>query len=172
MTLLDIIIIIVLLVGFILGFKDGFVRKLVSLIGLAAAIYFSVVLASSAGKLIESVTGIEFYLSELIGGAVIFILFMIVIAILKRVIHPFDKVNNLLNQILGGVVGFIQILFFLSAVFVLIKIFNLPSEQTVKSSIIYPPVYSVIPKTIDYLHEYTPDSRKLIKDYIIEKDSI
>jgi len=171
-TVLDIIIIIALLIGFILGYKDGFVRKLIGLIGLAIAIYLAVLFAAPFGRLIESALGIEFYLSEIIGGAVIFLLIMVAIAILKRVVHPFDKVNNLLNQALGGAVGIIQILFFLSAVFIIMKIFNLPSEKTSKSSLIYSPVYSVIPTTIDYLQKYTPDSRKIIKDYINEKDSI
>jgi len=171
-TILDIIIIIALLIGFILGYKDGFVRKLIGLIGLAIAIFLAVLFSAPFGRMIESVLGIEFYLSEIIGGVVIFLLIMVVIAIVKRIVHPFDKVNNLLNQVLGGAVGFIQILFFLSAVFIILKIFNLPSENTAKSSLIYSSVYSVIPKTIDYLQKYTPDSRKIIKDYINEKDSI
>ena len=172
MSILDIIITITLLIGFILGYKDGFVRKLIGLIGLTIAIYLAVLFASPFGRMIESALGIEFYLSEIIGGAVVFLLIMVVIAIVKRIVHPFDKVNNLLNQILGGAVGFIQILFFLSAVFIIMKIFNLPGESSTKSSLIYQPVYIVIPTTIDYLQRYTPDSRKIIKDYINEKDSI
>lgn len=170
MLILDIIIVVALLVGFILGYKDGFIRKLIGLIGLAVAIYLAVLFASPVGRLVESTLGIEFYLSEIIGGAVIFLLIMIIIAIIKRVVHPFDKVNNVLNQILGGAVGLIQVLFFLSAVFIIMKIFDFPGEKTAKSSFVYRPVYSVIPKTIDYLQEYTPDSRKIIQDYINEKD--
>lgn len=172
MTILDIVIIAVLLIGFILGYKDGFIRKLIGLIGLAVAIFLAVFFATAVGRFIESFLGIEFYLSEIIGGAAVFLLVMIVISILKRIVHPFDKVNNLINQILGGAVGFIQVLFFLSAVFIILKIFDLPGEETTKSSLVYTPVYRVIPFTIDYLQDYTPDSKKLIKNYIIEKDSI
>jgi membrane protein required for colicin V production len=170
--ILDIVIAAALLIGFILGYKDGFIRKLIGLIGLAIAIYLAVLFAAPVGRLVESVFGIEFYLAEIIGGAAVFLLIMIIISILKRVIHPFDKVNNLLNQILGGAIGIIQVLFFLSAIFIIMKIFDLPDEGTAKSSLIYSPVYKVIPTTIDYLHEYTPDSRKIIKDYIIDKDSV
>lgn len=172
MLILDIVIIVFLLAGFILGYKDGFIRKLIGLIGLAAAIFLAIILAAPFGRIIESALEIEFYLSEMIGGAVIFLITMIIISILKRVVHPFDKVNNVLNQILGGAVGLIQVLFFLSAVFIIIKIFDLPGEKVEKSSFIYTPVYRVIPTTIDYLQDYTPDSRKLIQDYINEKDSI
>jgi membrane protein required for colicin V production len=170
--ILDIIIVVALLIGFILGYKDGFIRKLIGFIGLAVAIYLAVIFAAPVGRLFESTLEIEFYLSEIIVGAVIFLLIMIIIAIIKRVVHPFDKVNNVLNQILGGAVGLIQVMFFLSAVFIIMKIFDLPSEKTAKSSFVYQPVYSVIPTTIDYLQEYTPDSRKIIQDYINEKDSL
>lgn len=172
MLVVDIIIAVVMLIGFILGYKDGFIRKLIGLIGLAIAVFLAVLLASPFGRVIESATNIEFYLSEIIGGAVIFLLVMILISILKRVIHPFDKVNNLLNQITGGVVGLVQVLYFLSAVFIILKIFNLPNENNIKSSFVYPYVYKVIPFTIDHLQKYTPDSRKLIKEYINEKDSV
>lgn len=172
MTIVDIIILIALLIGFILGYKDGFIRKLIGLIGLAAAIYLSVLFAGTVGKFIESMFDIEFYLSNIIGGAVVFIIIMILISILKRIVHPFDKVNNLFNQILGGVVGLVQVVFFLSAVFIILKVFDVPNEETATSSFTYPFVSSVIPVTIDYLQEYTPDSRKIIKDFINEKDSI
>ncbi len=172
MIIFDIIIVITLLIGFILGYKDGFVRKLIGLIGFAIAITLAILFAAPVGRFLESATSIEFYLAEIIGGVSLFILIMILISILKRVVHPFDKVNNLINQLLGGAFGFIQVLFFLSAVFVILKIFDIPNEDTAKSAIIYPSVYKVLPATIDYLQQYTPDSRKIIKDYIIEKDSI
>lgn len=172
MIIFDIIIVISLIIGFILGYKDGFVRKLIGIIGLAAAVFLAIVFASPVGRFFESATGIEFYLAEIIAGVSIFIITMVLISILKRVVHPFDKVNNLINQLLGGTVGVIQVLFFLSAVFVILKIFDIPDEETSKSAIIYPTVYKVLPTTIDYLQQYTPDSRKIIKDYIIGKDSI
>ncbi|NWF88596.1 MAG: CvpA family protein [Ignavibacteriaceae bacterium] len=172
MTIIDILIIISLLAGFILGYKDGFVRKLIGLIGLAVAIYLTVLFAAPVGKFIEMTLDIEFYLSEIIGGAVIFIVIMIIISVVKRIVHPFDKVNNLLNQIMGGVIGLVQVSFFLSAVFIILKVFNIPDKETGKSAFVYPTVYSIIPRTIDYLQEYTPESRKIIKDFINEKDSI
>lgn len=172
MILFDIIIVISLIIGFILGYKDGFVRKLIGLIGLAVAVFLAIIFASPVGRFLESATGIEFYLAEILAGASIFLITMILISFLKRVVHPFDRVNNLINQLLGGTVGVIQVLFFLSAVFVILKIFDIPDEKTSKSAVIYPIVYKAIPTTIDYLQQYTPDSRKIIKDYIIEKDSI
>lgn len=172
MNLFDIIIFIIAMAGFILGFKDGFVRKIIGFSGFILAVVLSINFASGLGRFFEDIFGIEYYLSELIAGVAIFVVTIVVFAVLKRVIHPFDKVNNLVNQIIGGVVGMIQILFFLSAALYLLNIFGVPSEDTKKSSLIYSPVYNIIPGTITLLSDYTPDAKKRIKEYINDKDTL
>lgn len=171
MILLDILIITAVIVGFILGFKDGFIRKLVGLAGFILAIVAAVFFAGKLGLLIESIFGIEYYLAEIIGGLIIFFSIMAIFVFLKRVVHPFDKVNNLINQIVGGIVGSIQIIYFLSAIFIIVNIFDLPDPQTRQQSLFYNSSYQVIPLTIEYLSNYTPQPRKLIEDYINEKDA-
>ena len=111
MNLLDIIIILIIFIGFILGFKDGFIRKLIGLIGFGLGIFLSIKFADSLGKILEKLFGIEFYLSEIIAGILIFLFIIFLSSVIKRVVHPFDKVNNLINQITGGIIGAIQILF-------------------------------------------------------------
>ena len=172
MILLDALIITGVIVGFILGFKDGFVRKLIGIVGFALAVVAAVFFAGKLGLLIESIFNIEYYLAEIIGGLVIFISIITIFVFLKRVVHPFDKVNNLINQIVGGVVGSIQILYFLSAIFIIVNIFNLPDKDTRKQSVFYNNTLNVIPFTIQYLSYYTPEPRKLIENYINEKDTL
>jgi membrane protein required for colicin V production len=172
LILLDALIITGIIIGFILGFKDGFVRKLIGIIGFILAVVAAVFFAGKLGLLIESIFGIEYYLAEIIGGLVIFISIITIFVFLKRVVHPFDKVNNLINQIVGGVVGSIQILYFLSAIFIIVNIFDLPDKDTKKQSVFYNNTLNVIPFTIQYLSYYTPEPRKLIENYINEKDTL
>lgn len=172
MILLDILIIIGVIIGFILGFKDGFVRKLIGLLGFILAVVAAVFFSGKLGLLIENIFNIEYYLAEIIGGLVIFISIITIFVFLKRVVHPFDKVNNLINQIVGGVVGSIQILYFLSAIFIIVNIFDLPDKDTRKQSIFYNKTLNVIPFTIQYLSYYTPEPRKLIENYINERDTL
>jgi membrane protein required for colicin V production len=172
LNLVDLIIFVIAVIGFILGFKDGFIRKLIGFVGFVLAIYFSITYAAQLGKSVENTFGIEFYLSEIIAGVVIFIGIIVLTAIIKRLVHPYDKVNNLLNQIVGGVVGLIQILFFISAALYILNVFNVPSENSKKGSLLYEPVYSIIPATINFVGNYTPEAKKRIKDYINDKDSL
>ena len=172
MNLVDAVIIIIILIGFILGYKDGFVRKLIGFTGFVLAVILSINFASDLGRYMEAVFGIEFYLSEIIAGAVIFAGIIIIFALLKRIIHPFDKVNNLVNQLVGGVIGMIQILFFLSAALYILNVFGVPSEKAKKDSLVYTSVYRIIPGTIELISNYTPDAKKRIKDYINDKDTL
>ena len=101
MNVIDILIIVAVLIGFILGFKDGFIRKLIGVLGFALAIITAAVFAGKIGTMIEVAFGIEFYLAEIIGGVVLFFGVILVFTLLKRIIHPFDRVNNIINQLPG-----------------------------------------------------------------------
>jgi len=171
LNLLDVIILLVAAIGFVLGYKDGFIRKLIGLIGFALGIILAVKLAADFGKILEKIFGIEFYLSEIIGGILIFLFIIFLSSVVKRVVHPFDKVNNLINQIVGGAIGTIQILFFLSAFLFLLNIFNAPSKRIKETSFFYKRVYNIIPTTVNYLNSFTPKTKELIKEYINEKDT-
>lgn len=172
MSIIDILIGGAVIIGFVLGYKDGFVRKIVGLIGIAVAIITVIFFADDLGFMIEAAFGIEIYLAEIIGAIVIFLGILILFTILKRVVHPFDKVNNLINQLIGGAVGVLQLLFFLSAVFLLLNIFEIPEEKAKENSVFYQPTHDLIPFTIDYLKDYTPSTEEIIKNYINEKDTL
>ena len=172
MNLIDALILIGLVFGFILGFKDGFVRKLIGIIGFAVAIFCAIYLSSSLGLMIENALNIEFYLSELIAGILIFLGIIIIFTIIKRVVHPFDKVNNLINQLVGGLVGVAQILYFLSALFLIMNVFNFPDKDNRDASVFYDNTFKIIPLTIDFLSSYTPEPKQIIKDYIERKDKL
>jgi membrane protein required for colicin V production len=171
LNFIDILIFIACIIGFILGFKDGFIRKLIGILGLAIAVVFALNFSGALGKSIESVLNIELYLAEIIAGASIFLATISIFSVIKRVVHPFDKVNDIINQIIGGVIGVIQVIFFASAVLLILNVFNFPEKKTAAESYLYNPVYSLIPATIDFLGGYTPQTKKLIKDYINEKDT-
>jgi membrane protein required for colicin V production len=169
---LDIFLIAAIILGFVLGYKDGFVRKLIGFIGFCAAILLSVKFSTFGGKILNSLFSIETYLSEIIAGVLIFLIVVLIFSVLKRVVHPFDKVNGLINQILGGITGVIQIMFFLSALLYLLSIFNFPSKDNPNRSFVYRTVYSIMPSAINILRDYTPDTKKIIKNYVNGKDTL
>jgi membrane protein required for colicin V production len=170
LNLLDLVIVVFIAIGFILGFKDGFVRKLIGVTGFIIATFLAIKLAAFIGKAIESALNIEFYLSEIIGGIAIFLFVIVVFSIIKRVVHPFDKVNNIINQIVGGIVGILQVIVFLSALFLLLNVFNQPRPKITSESFFHDKILGIIPSVISSVRVYTPETKKMIKDYINDKD--
>jgi len=155
-----------------LGYKDGFVRKLIGFVGFCAAILLSIKFSGVGAAIMRTIFGTDDYLSEIIGGIIIFLIVLLITAVLKRIVHPFDKVTGWINQLLGGITGAIQISFFLSAVLYLFAIFNFPSKEKTEKSFVYRHVYNIIPSTVDAIKDYTPDTKVIIKDYINGKDTL
>ena len=172
MNLIDILLVVTIIIGFILGYKDGFLRKLIGFIGFILAILLAALFKDSVGLFLEKHFDIEYYFAEILAGILIFFGTILIFSILKRIIHPFDKINSLINKLVGGFIGALQILFFVSAFLLLLDIFDLPEEKTKKDSIFYEQTYSIIPSTFNLIKGYTPDTEKIIKDFINEKDTI
>lgn len=171
MNYLDYILIIIAIIGFILGFKDGLIRKIIGLVGLIIAIVMAFQLGGSVGKFFTSFFNEDDYLASLISGVVIFFGILLITSIIKRIIHPTDKVNNLINQTLGGLIGVIQMLFFASTICLFLNIFGYPKNADRDNSTFYSYVLNLIPKTTDLILGNRTKATEVIKDYI-EKNEI
>lgn len=166
MNYIDFILFALLILGFVLGYKDGLIRKVVGLIGIFAGLFLAVRFSETAGKFMAPMFDGEVYFSELAAGVVIFILCIIAASIVKRLVHPHDKVNQLANQLLGGMTGTLQIAFFISCFLLITAVFNFPSKKTAESSLLYATVYNLVPRTVDmFIGE-----KKFFRDYIESKD--
>jgi membrane protein required for colicin V production len=167
---LDYIILVIAIIGFILGFKDGLIRKIIGLIGLIIAIVLAFQLGSKAGKLFTSFFNEDDYLASLIAGVIIFFGILLITSIIKRLIHPTDKVNNLINQSLGGIIGIIQMLFFTSTFCLFLNIFSYPKATDRNNSAFYDFVLNLIPKTTELIIGSRSNATEFIKDYIEKND--
>jgi membrane protein required for colicin V production len=167
---LDSIIILIVIIGFVLGYKDGLVRKVIGLFGLIAGIFLAFTFYEPVGYIIKPLLNNELQLAEIVAGILIFLLVMLIAAILKRVVHPLDKVSKFLNHFLGGLTGTIQMIFFLSAMFLLLNIFSLPDKTDRMESFSYERVYMVVPVTVDLIIGTQYETKKFFNDYIEGKD--
>lgn len=171
MNYIDFILIIFVALGFLLGFKDGLVRKLIGLVGFIIAIAAAFQYSSVLGKLITPLINNEYYLAELIAGMLIFLIGILITSIIKRIIHPVDKVNKFLNQMLGGLAGGIQMCFFISIALLLLNIFNIPKNESKESSFFYNKAYNLVPATVKlFLGDQAKVKNFFIK-FIESKDS-
>lgn len=166
MNYIDFILAGVLILGFILGYKDGLIRKVIGVIGIIAGLFLAVKFSRPVGKFLAPLFDNETYFSDLASGIIIFLVCIIAASIIKRVVHPHDKVNQLANQVLGGLTGTLQVAFFISCFLLIFGVFNFPNKRTAKDSLLYGSLYNMVPKTVDLV----VGDNTIVKDYIESKD--
>lgn len=164
MNYIDYILIAFLAIGFLLGYKDGLIRKLIGLLGFILALFLAFQFSTEAGVFLQPIFSDDVYLSEMVGGFVVFLIVIFIVSILKRVIHPTDKVNKFVNQIIGGFIGVLQMVFFVSGFLLFLNLFNVPAKETRDNSLLFTPVYKVIPATLELVF----GSNSVVKEYMKE----
>lgn len=172
MNYLDYFIIAVALIGFILGFKDGLIRKIIGLTGLALAVILTVNFSDKLAVILTPILNDDDYFAKIIAAVLIFLSTIIAFSILKRIVHPSDKVNKLINQITGGLIGALQIIIFLSGLFIILDLLGYPDKQAKTESLMYESVYNIIPGFINFIVEKGSDATDIIKDFIEKTDTL
>lgn len=143
MNIIDIVILIFLAFGALLGFKRGFTKQLVSLVGVFAIIILSFLLKNPVsvflynnlpflnfGGIFKDISVINILMYEVIAFFVIFVILTLIFKILLRVTSIFEKILKwtiilgIPSKILGAVLGIVENLIY---IFIILYILNLPS---------------------------------------------
>lgn len=151
MSVIDIVISVLLLFGFIRGLMKGLFVEIASLLalilGVYGAIHFSFYVASF---LKDTVSWEEKYIS-ITAFAATFLVIVIVISLLGKLL---TKVANLialgiLNKILGGVFGMTKTAIIISVVFLFFDGMNSKisfiEKETLEESMLYEPLKNIVP---------------------------
>jgi membrane protein required for colicin V production len=166
MNSVDYIIIIFAAIGFILGYKDGFLRKIIGIAGLILGIYCAFKFYVKISPFFINFFEGDRYLSDIAAGLIIYVIIVLISSILKRIVHPFDKVNFLVNKLIGGAVGVVQMLIYLSLIFLILYNFNFPERSKAKKSKYYSKVIKIVPSVLNKVTDSTNTIRETINDII------
>lgn len=149
MNWIDIVVVVLTLASFYLGYKEGFIKKVFDVIGFFLGIFLAIKFAAEMGSVYKSLLGVADGSAGIIGGVTIFIFFQVLTTVIVKATKIHDKVNHLINKLVGGVAGAIQIIIFLSAIFFAASKLSFPAEETTKGSYFYSSVKSLLPSIID-----------------------
>ena len=143
MNYIDILIIIFIAFGALLGFKRGFTRELLSLIGIFVVLILSFILKNPVsvflynnlpfftfGGIFKDITVLNILVYEVLAFFIVFFVLSILLKILFMVTKIFEKILNLtiilgiFSKILGALVGIIKHVIY---VFIILFILKLPT---------------------------------------------
>lgn len=159
---LDWFILVILLGGLIRGYMVGAVRQIASIIGIVAALLFSVEFMESVGTLIVSSIGLSESLIPLTGFTVLFLgVYVLFLALSRLFEQVLDSLSlSVVNQVAGGAVGGVKAALLLSLLFLVLSGIELPGKDTRNESAFYQPVARLLPQTIEAAEEWVPAAKK------------
>ncbi len=188
MNIIDIIIILILLMGGIIGFKNGVIRQTVSFVGffivvilsyflkdfVSVILYKFVPFFSFSGSL-AGVTTLNILIYEVIAFLLVYVILMAIYHFIVRVtrivetILKFTVILGIPSKLLGMVVGFIEtyIMVFIGLYCLSLPIFQIPmmNESGVRNTILNrtPGLSSVVSKSLSVVDEFA-DLKEKYKD--------
>lgn len=178
MNIVDIVILILLAFGALIGFKRGFTRELVSLVGIFVILVLSFILKNpvsvflynnlpffSFAGIFKDVTVLNILLYEVIAFFAVFFVLTIIFRLLLMVTKIFEKILTMTiifgipSKVLGAILGVIEDLIY---IFIILYILNLPTfnlnlikESKVGNTILdkTPVLHQVCDKTLSVFNE-------------------
>ncbi len=162
LSALDWFIFIILLGGLIRGYMVGAVRQVASVIGIVAALLFSVEFMEPMGELVVSSLGLSESLIPLSGFTVLFVgVYLLFLALSRLLEQVLDSLSlSVVNQIAGGAVGGGKAALLLSLLFLVLSGMELPEKDTRNQSAFYQPIAQLLPRTIAVAEEWMPAAKK------------
>ena len=184
MNIVDLIIIILIIFGAVMGFKRGFTKSLVSAVGMIVIVILAFLLKNPVstilyehlpffqfGGIIKGVTVLNIALYELLAFIIVLAVLGIALKILMVVTTIFEKILAITiilgipSKILGAVIGALQ---WFVIVFIGLYILNMPmfNIKEVSSSTIAPKILSSTP----IFSGIIDDTTKVIDEFALLKD--
>jgi len=165
--LIDYIILGFLVLGFILGFKDGFIKKIFSLIGFVISIIAALTFSPRTRSYLINYLDLNPSTAVVVSFVLIFLIVFILSKLIIKFIRPKKSVLGLIDRTIGGLIGIFQMGLFLSGILIFLSLFKFPSNEQKSSLKYYNFTYNLLPETFDFVKKIYPDSEivfDLIKD--------
>jgi membrane protein required for colicin V production len=160
MNLTDILIIIGLILYMILGYRDGLMKKIFGIIGFWVGLIV-------ATKYMETI-GVRFMtwfdLEESIAFVLSFFCIFTMVALFGNLSYRwYGKTSteslNSFSRIGGAILGAAQGLVGLSLILLMLNIFEVPSEESQNTSMLYNDTIQIAPSVFDFSTSWLPDSK-------------
>lgn len=190
MNMLDIIIVIIVLFGALIGFKRGIIKQGLVTIGIVVVLVLSFVLKNSISSfmyknfpflsfngLYENISVLNILLYEVVAFALVFSILATILLILIRISKSFDKILKLTllfslpSRVLGAILGACEyyLIVFIGLFILMQPMFELSSSDFIKNSKFKDVVLQNTPFISSYIKP-TIDAVEDIENLIEDKD--
>lgn len=151
MSILDIILLTLLILGLIRGFMRGFFVEIASLVALIAGVYGAFHFSNFAAEFLNDRVDWNENTVNIVAFATTFVIIVLVIALAGKALTKIADfaMLGLLNKILGALFGGLKVALILSVILIVLDKINanvpFVKVQDQQDSVLYKPVKSLIP---------------------------
>jgi uncharacterized membrane protein required for colicin V production len=166
MSTFDIILLVILAVFMLAGWRSGFLKKVIALACLALSLILATKYAAPLGDEVFSPMGVSAGLTTILGFVLIVGGIMLIQAVVYRL--AIKKLGEgLWNKIAGVIMGLAEGAIILSMVIIFLSIyFHLPSQETRSNSSLYLPMKNLAPQIFDSINTFLPESQDFYEEII------
>ena len=165
MTITDILILVAMLLSMVLGFRDGFFKKLFGIIGFYFGLVCATKLMNPFGGFIIGWLDFSKNTSYVLA---FFIVFLFIVVIQNLVYRWFGSSGTgtlkIRTRLFGSLLGAVQGAVAISLVIIALDIFGTPSEQEKEESLFYGEFLKVAPLVFDYTTAWVPESKAFLDE--------
>lgn len=153
---LDFAIVLPIIFGGLLGFRDGSVRKIVSILVTFGAMFVAKLFMHDAGDVLAEQLNTDRGWAPLHAYLIIFFCILALQSLLYRVLTGNYKIGGLADRITGSVLGAIHVALVVSVILAVFEIKGFPSERTVRESRSYTPVRNIASELLNLVTQTVP----------------
>lgn len=147
------------LLAFILGFFQGFVKKIFSLAGFILALLAVIFYSPKVRVFLINDLNLKASTAILLSIIIVFVITLLLTKIISSLIKPKKSVLGLMDKFLGGLLGLFQMGLFLSGLLILLNFFNFPDQNTKKDLKYYGFTFNLLPKSIEIFESIFPETK-------------
>jgi membrane protein required for colicin V production len=160
---LDLLIVFPLIAFGLLGFRDGLVRKLVSMAGAILAMFIAHFFMQDIAQLLVQHLHAQPANAPMTAFFTVFFMLFALQSILYRFLTKNYKIGGIVEKIIGVVVGLAQGVLMVSIVLMILTLQGPPSRRMTRDSRLYAPVVSIAPQIKDFLSNLLPSAQESIE---------
>lgn len=164
MTFLDILIIIGLSLFMLLGFRDGLFKKIFGIFSFWGGLVLATIFMNDFGIIIGNWLDIPSDVANILSFFLIFLSIIIgQIFFYKWIGKTASESIKFWSRIGGSALGIFQGAIVISLILVFLNIFDIPSAETKKESLLYSPLYQFAPIVFNKSTTWIPESKEFFK---------
>ena len=165
MAMTDICILVGIALFGLLGFRDGFFRKLFGILGLIIGLIIATKFMGGLGEDIVSWLDFPADVSHVLAFSFLFMIAMVAVNFLYRWFGRSSRETlSIRSRLVGAILGLAQGAVSVSLLLFMFNIFDIPSPEEREEAVFYEPVRDLAPAVFDYTTSWMPASKDFLEE--------